>query len=169
MLYQYRVTKYDPKNRNEYGHYIKNEWTEFTAIGKKFEGKKLTLDEYLITEKKYINAILCFIECLKIDSLQVNRLEKHSLPHSDKLKNIYAQLKNKKIIKKRQIPEIVSLILRNYIWCSLIKKDKMFVHFGYDYYMYIGSAILCEKVIKQIQNLGLFVEEFKSPHLLEQE
>jgi hypothetical protein len=33
----------------------------------------------------------------------------------------------------------------------------MFVHFGYDYYMYIGSSSICENAIAIISNSGLFV------------
>jgi hypothetical protein len=42
----------------------------------------------------------------------------------------------------------------------------MFIHFGYDYYMYIGSSkIAPDFLIKKIQDEDLFVEEFKSPYL----
>ena len=40
----------------------------------------------------------------------------------------------------------------------------MYIHFGYDYYMYIGSSNACDNVRIKIQEEGLFVEEFKSPY-----
>ena len=41
----------------------------------------------------------------------------------------------------------------------------MFVHFGWDYYMYIGSAKQCTGTIVQIQKSGLYIEQYKSPYL----
>lgn len=46
----------------------------------------------------------------------------------------------------------------------------MFVHFGYDYYMYIGSSKeLPQDLRNKIENLGLFVENFESPYLPDDE
>lgn len=53
----WRITKYNPKFRNELGHYQKKEWTSVSDIGKIFEGKQLTVEEYLNTENLYINSI----------------------------------------------------------------------------------------------------------------
>ena len=56
MLF-YRVTKYDPKNRSSRGIYTVNEWTSYCDIGKIFDGKKLTFEEYREIEDRYIEAI----------------------------------------------------------------------------------------------------------------
>ena len=45
----------------------------------------------------------------------------------------------------------------------------MFVHFGYDYYMYIGSNKRFKGIINTIANTGLFIEEFESPYDEERE
>ena len=46
MNYQWRVTKYNPKFRDEFGHYtLIEEWTCPSQIGKTINGKKFTLDE----------------------------------------------------------------------------------------------------------------------------
>ena len=41
----------------------------------------------------------------------------------------------------------------------------MYVHFGYDYYMYIGSEKPLEKEIDSINRSGLFVENMVSPYI----
>jgi hypothetical protein len=40
----------------------------------------------------------------------------------------------------------------------------MYVHFGWDYYMYFGSKKTCKPVLAEIEHSGLFVEKRKSPY-----
>ncbi|MFD1169946.1 hypothetical protein [Oceanobacillus caeni] len=56
------------------------------------------------------------------------------------------------------------LTLRNIIWCKLGYKNQFFVHFGYDYYMYIGASRQCTKAINAVTRSGLFVEKFDTPY-----
>ena len=44
-MYCWQTTKYNPKYRNEKGHYLKEEWTFFTTSRTIVEGKKITFDE----------------------------------------------------------------------------------------------------------------------------
>lgn len=60
---QYRVTKYNPACRDAGGAYQKDEWTDFSDIGKTFSGHILTADEYYEVEKHYIQ--MCVEEDMK--------------------------------------------------------------------------------------------------------
>ncbi len=66
-----------------------------------------------------------------------------------------------------KIIEIATKCLREELWCKIMSPYKLFVHFGYDYYMYIGSAKeLSTEIILEIEKLGLFVELIdQSPYL----
>ena len=65
---------------------------------------------------------------------------------------------------RADIPMIVRAILREVAWCKL-EGAAMYVHFGYDYYMYIGSKRdLTSKELCRLEKEGLFVEEFISPY-----
>ena len=75
-MFQWRITKYNPKYRNERGTYLKNEWISFSDIGKIFDQSKLTFDKYLKIENSYINAINYFMDCLKLDKIIVTNLRK---------------------------------------------------------------------------------------------
>ncbi|WP_422658085.1 FHA domain-containing protein [Paenibacillus sp. EC2-1] len=59
--------------------------------------------------------------------------------------------------------------LRKLMGFRLTNKNKMYVHFGYDYYMYIGISKECKDAIDSIQASGLFVEECESPYYKEDE
>ena len=54
ILKMHEIVKYPPQNYIN-GIYEKDEWTDYSDIGKVFDDKLFTLEEYLSVEKKYIN------------------------------------------------------------------------------------------------------------------
>ncbi len=167
-MFSWRVTKYNPQFRNSKGHYLKDEWISSSDVGRrKYGGKEFTWEEYIDIENKYINAINLFMECLHVKRLQLYSLEKYNplgdtsyLSQSmiDGFNDIY----NYKILDQKESGDIARLVLRECLWCRL-KSRKMYVHFGHDYYMFIGSEQECSEVIKEIESTGLFFEPFQSP------
>lgn len=174
-MYSWRITKYNPKFRNNKGVYTKDEWTSLSDIGKIFNGKKLTLNDYIKIESSYIKSIISFIKVLKIPYLIITDLEKHDLDYSvvnkyneiysDAIINIFNNIKNNTEYDIEQITLICKLALREHLWLKLKYTEEIFIHFGYDYYMYIGSNVKNDLLIEKIKDSGLFIEEFTSPYL----
>ena len=52
-MFEYRISKHNPKWRNRRGHYTVDEWTCFSEVG-----KAMTLEESEEVEKRYIAAAL---------------------------------------------------------------------------------------------------------------
>jgi len=148
MKYSYRVSKYNPLNRNHENKY--NEWTSFHDIG-----RSVTLEEYTLFENAYINAIYAICDYLKINSLCVDGLE----VHSDR-SIIYHEGQK---IGLKKIRCLLMKVLREELWCKLTS-DKGEVHFGYDYYIYFVSNKSLKSCFNKISD-KLYVEEFKSPYL----
>lgn len=159
MKYMWRITKYNPLNCDENGLYVKDEWTSFSDIGDFYNDLEFTMPEYLKYEKAYIDSILTLMECNNIHSLNIIGLEKRD---DDKFTNT---LKEGMSLSKQQIEEVVKQILREKIWCKLIKDDSFYVHFGYDFYMYIGANYKCNSAINYIKDNNMFIESFVSPYL----
>ena len=63
------------------------------------------------------------------------------------------------------IESVSRLVLREIIWCRLGAESDFYIHFGWDYYMYIGAQKTSEKLLRAIGQLGLFIEEMASPYL----
>lgn len=172
-MFNWRVTKYNPNYRDEFRRYKRSEWTSFCEIGKVFDGNKLTNDNYIAIENAYVDAIVAFMNGVENTSLTVKGLEKknnnimlnreHEL-YSDEMINFYAAVQENDVLSIRAIQHLARLVLREDLWCKLEKDDIMFVHFGYDYYMYIGSHKICVDAINKIKKRGLFVEDFISPY-----
>lgn len=168
-MYYWRITKYDPAIRNEYGWYLKDEWTSVGEIGEVFEGIKLDKQTYLKTEASYINAILLIMSELNVTSMQIEEMQTYGFMRSRKLQDkglrkFYRKIHTGMTLQKDEIVLFAKLALRRLAWGKLIN-DKMFIHFGDDYYMYAGTEEPIDKSIQSIHESGLFVEEFESPYL----
>lgn len=157
MNFTWRVTKYNPMNRNKNDVYMINEWSSYSDIGKSFNGIKLNIDEYFEYEQAYVDSVLLLMKCNKIETLRIKDLEKYE----DELE---CDIEEGMIISKEQIKNVIQNVLREKIWCKLINLEVFYVHFGYDYNMYIGSAIRCEDTIIKIEKSKMFIENLESPY-----
>ena len=153
-MMEYRITKYNPTNRVE-GVYIVDEWTSYSDIGKVFGGIKLSPDTYLKTERAYIDCCIELIEKANVSCLSLEQVEYYS-------ENIHFP---SSISNAQEISQVIEACLREQCWLKLIAKD-FFIHFGYDYYMYIGCLLPIESVTEIATRHGLYCEHYPSPHNL---
>jgi hypothetical protein len=165
-MFSYRVTKYNPAYRNEQGWYLRDDWTEYGDIGKKYNNEIVTLDEYLKMENNYIQAVIAFMQCNKVTSFQVTKIERGYDPAEDPnstqgMINIYRNIKNRSLISENNLENICKLMLRRYLWGLLRNNKLMEIRFGHDYYMVIKSKLACKKTVTNIEKLGLFVEDYE--------
>ena len=144
-LKQYRITKYNPIYRvNEI--YTKDEWTSMYDVGKFYDGKIFTFKEYLAVEKSYLNVIEKILIELNIKRVIIKQGE-----------NMYSKLNNSVLCSREEVLLVARGCLREEFWCKLVSKN-FFVHFGYDYYMYIGVNIEEEHMSEIARENGLFLE-----------
>lgn len=152
---EYRITKYDPQYRLN-GVYCKDEWTSMSDIGKKFEDGMLQPEEYLDVENRYI-------QCC-IDVIKAAGIKKYLFPirnyHYNKV------VLPKTVCEEGETREIIKWCLREMCWAKL-KSKQFFIHFGYDYYMYIGTELPMTAVLNIAQSCGLFCEPMRSPYLFQ--
>ena len=162
-MFSWRITKYNPKNRDTNGSYLLDEWTCYSQIDTITDGKLLTYAEYLLIENAYVNTVSLFMSCNNLTGLLITRLEKYWELDEDfnldpAMIELFKRLKNRLKLNKNEVELAASLMLRNKFWCKLGIKNTMSVFFSHDYYMYISSANKCDDVIYKIQQSGLFVE-----------
>lgn len=163
--YSIEVHKYKPEGYNKKGHYQLNEWTCYSDIGKEFNKKIFTLEEYLKVENQYIDAIHLFLNEVKSKNVRIKGLKKNSTAAEFKkyddldLFDYYNSVKESMILELDKIDDLAKLVLRNYLWCELISTDKEAkIVFGYDYYMgfiYTGDLT---KIKNEIIKLGLHLD-----------
>jgi hypothetical protein len=147
---EYRITKYNPQNRNEFGHYLDiDEWTEFCEVG-----SKVSLQEYEIIESNYIVSAIDLISNCTFSGLTIQGLEdyRNNCPH-----------KEGALISLEKLNAVLRSLLRGDYWCKL-ESQEAFIHIGYDFYMYVGVKISNDETISRIYQRGLYIEKFRSPY-----
>lgn len=167
----YRISKYNPANRDSNGSYLDDsEWTAISHIGKK-EYNYLTYNEYKEVEDAYVEAVKVILGDKEIDFLKVNSIEFYSekadfteYNETGILKDLTVcfedlqGLRNGTKVALDELPELIRLILREIIWMYLTN-GKVKIYAGYDYYLYARCGKLKRSSIEQIEQSGLFVEK----------
>ncbi|MGV9381072.1 RNA-binding protein [Nonomuraea sp. NPDC003707] len=162
-LHAYQITKYDPSDRNEHGHYV---------------GPEDVNSDHGPVEAAYLASVAAFaqetsVTCLTIREPAVSGfvnfgveppIEGHGLAglFPPDLTGYH---------DGAQVPvavalELVRAMLRdNGAWCRLEVEDRFFIHVGYDQYVYVGSALPCSRAVTFTRERGLFAEPIsRSPY-----
>src|SRR3954466_734302 len=58
--YRFRVTKYDPRMRDDRGVFVGDDWTSISEIGQVFDRQVLTCERYEQVESAYLKAVELF-------------------------------------------------------------------------------------------------------------
>ena len=149
---EFRITKYDPHNR-EKGKYQVDEWTSISDIGKKFASGILTYAQYKSIEQAYIECCIALLREANVLELSISELE-----HYDGEISFPNRLRDEKDIRR-----MIMCCLQEKCWAKLEASD-FFIHFGYDYYMYIGTNLPCSSVEETTKRHNLFCELYHSPY-----
>ncbi|MEV0763437.1 hypothetical protein [Nocardia sp. NPDC050435] len=156
LPFEYRVTKYDPRHRDDHGHYRRDEWTSASDIGRRFESGVLTIEEYLRVERDYLSTLAACAAAAGCAALTVTDREARDL--RDPV--LRAGVEGARL-PMPAVLEVARGVLREQLWCRLEDEDRFFAHFGWDYYLYLGSATPIEQVAGAH---GLFAEAMVSPY-----
>lgn len=180
-MYCWRITKYDPNKRDKDGLFLEESWTSFSDVGRITSGSRLTVNEYIQVEEAYIKAVEYFFEPVKdysveicdfeqVDSIEEIKVikERYFELYPQELLCLFLKLKDGYSLCYEEIGNLCRLILREHIWGKISFEDddrKIFAHFGYDYYMYLGSSFNDKKVMSNIKKTGLYIEPYDSPYI----
>ncbi|WP_328336085.1 RNA-binding protein [Streptomyces violaceus] len=168
LTYVYRVTKYDPADREGHGRYT---------------GPEDTVSDHGAVEGAYLRAVAAFAADTGIDHLVVREPQIPSLSHFGVeppvdgfgLARLFpsgqAAFHDGARMPLDIVLELVRVMLRDSgAWCRLEAEDTFAVHVGWDQYLYISSSRPCEKALARTRELGLFSERLDaSPYALEAE
>ena len=157
-MHEYRVTKYDPQHR-KHGAYTRDEWTSVSDVGKVFGGILLTMEAYEQAERQHLHFLSELAQQCSAFPLYVDSY--------DDVHHNHAWHEGQEI-PAADLQTIVRSILREECWCRL-HGTGFFIHFGYDYYIYVGCHLPLEAIRPLAARHGLFCEPFRSPYHDEEE
>jgi hypothetical protein len=156
MMKHWRITKYNPSLRDSSGAFCGDDWTAFDDIGRAFGGAVLTMAEYQQMEDQYVNVAMRFANEANVSELVTVEVEERTPDF---------HLSEGLSISIHSVPSIIRPILRSQVWCKLECRPLFYLHFGYDYYMYIGSQRDLPDSVRFAVESGLFVEDEITPYL----
>ncbi len=171
---KYRITKYDPALRDEEGRYMADDWTDWSDIGKSYNGSMLNAHDYKEIENKYIEIAAKILKHKTVTTMEIEDLEDpHEAEEVSKYINVFRdkqielsktdeelwmEIRNgKRIISIDNIPGVLRLLLRGLLWCRLVTGG-MKLYTGYDFYMYCECDSIPDEIIGYGKHEGIFVE-----------
>ncbi|MET9622782.1 S1 RNA-binding domain-containing protein [Streptomyces sp. NPDC006464] len=156
LPYVYRVTKYDPADRDQHGHYV---------------GAEPATSDHGPVEAAYLRAVAAFAEDTAVDQLAIREPQLGGFAHfgleppvdgyglPDLFSAGPAGFHDGALVPIDVGLELVRAMLRdNGAWCRLEVEGAFTVHVGWDQYLYIGSSQPCEAALTRTRALGLFPE-----------
>ncbi|GAA3881929.1 S1 RNA-binding domain-containing protein [Streptomyces sedi] len=144
----YRVTKYDPADRDERGRYTGD------ASAESDRGP---------VEAAYLETVAAFAEESGVDHLAVREPEFGSFPGAGPLAGVLpgglAAFHDGATVSVRTGVALVRAMLREAgLWCRLEVPGAFAAHVGWDQYLYLGSRHPCTSALARARSLGLFPE-----------
>ena len=156
LPYVYRVTKYDPADRDEHGSYV---------------GTELAVSDHGQVEAAYLQAVAAFAEAAGVEQLAIREPQIGGFVHFGLeppvdgygLAGLFpaglAGFHDGALVPTAVGLELVRAMLRdNGAWCRLEAEGAFAVHVGWDQYLYVGSSRPCEAALARTRLLGLFPE-----------
>ncbi|MPY54951.1 S1 RNA-binding domain-containing protein [Streptomyces acidicola] len=156
LPYVYQVTKYDPAERDQHGHYA---------------GAEPAINDHGPVEATYLQAVAAFAEDTGVDRLAIREPQIGGFAHFGLeppvdgygLAGLFpaglAGFHDGALVPIAVGLELVRAMLRdNGAWCRLEAEGAFAVHVGWDQYLYIGSSHPCETALARTRALGLFPE-----------
>ncbi|WP_329394600.1 S1 RNA-binding domain-containing protein [Streptomyces melanogenes] len=156
----YRITKYDPADRNDHGHYV---------------GVEQPTSDHGPVEEAYLRAVDAFASAAGIDRLAIRepqiagaaRFGLEAASEGDGLGGLFPSglsgFHDGAEISLLVGLELVRAMLRgDGVWCRLEVEDRFAVHVGWDQYVYVSSDKPCENALESTRALGLFPERLQA-------
>lgn len=156
LPYVYQVTKYDPADRDQCGHYA---------------GTETAASDHGPLEAAYLQAVAAFAEDTGVDRLAIREPQIGGFAHfgleppvdgyglADLFPAGPAGFHDGALVPIGVGLELVRAMLRDKgAWCRLEVEGAFTVHVGWDQYLYLGSSRPCEAALTRTRALGLFPE-----------
>ena len=165
--------KYKPSFYNEKGVYTKKEWISRYDIGLKFDNQIFTIQEYMIMEQKYVDAVLNIMELENCKYMTIAHIgdslssSKNSLKemlvgqfseYDKNLCDFFISIHEGQRLGVEQVDKLVRLNLRELTYTDLSNESRhLEFHFGYDYYMYCNTRLSKDALKLEVEQLGLYL------------
>lgn len=150
----YAISKYDSAYRID-GIYTRDEWTDYSEIGKKCGDHRLTKEEYLAVENRYLSTVANLLDLLGVQQMKVRNPEVYGF---------WGRLRGslKLFPSTRDQKGILAFLrgcLRNQYWGELVH-PAITLYTGYDFYLHLICDLPAEVLSGIVSQNNLFCQAF---------
>ena len=177
---RFEIAKYKPWLYNNSIYLDNTEWTDYYAVG-----KYISYEQYEIIERQYVNIVMSIVDssnCKYLTLVCLSMFEKELNKNIRNKKEIYTSHDNKRIVfryndtdlflmkkalflknyqrvSKKELPDVVKMLLRCYIFATLVNESKKLqFEFPGNYYMWLHCNNLELNKLKSIvKKNGLYL------------
>jgi hypothetical protein len=160
MRHEYCVTRYDLRSKDAAGTHALRPWLAMSDVDRTFQGRRLTRTAYLAAESAYLDVLAALLTEAGVRRLRVIALEVHGA----RGRSLPARYRLGGYLNVAEAVEFSRRVLREDLWGLLAAPRRVFVHFGYDFLMYVGLARRTPKAAAAATRLGVRLEPMRSPH-----
>ncbi len=148
-LRYYQISKYSTNVRLSRDAFS-FDWTSVADVGRSYNGKIFTMDDYCAMEAKYVASVDRILDRQGIQTLKLSYLERQE-------KDTWQEGKS---LNRDEIHLFIKESLQEKCWGQLTGKQFIW-EAGYDYYMHIGCSAELDEMQSLMSEFGLYVEPFE--------
>lgn len=146
----HEIVKYKPEYYDENGEYPKDEWTNYSDIGKVYEGKIVTMADYLDVENRFIDITRAILEAAGCSFITLGYVEARRRKG----------LKEGMRVRVQEIDSFLRLVLRGKAYIVFINRSKG-VQFDFSndvLYMHLNCRIPDNELRAIVESRGLYLD-----------
>jgi len=175
----FRITKYDPALRTESGAYPFDDWTTVRDVGQIRRGKRVTIQDYLLAEDRYLRAVRSLMVAADVERLRLSLIDPgpeplFGVPEAlvESTSDDFALIGRKRLLKGPLVDAAIRLGLRTGSIGELCGPNGFYLQISDDMYVYCGFYYTFTRApsgqpVLPMAPEGLFFEEFPSPFFYE--
>ena len=166
----HEIVKYAPSGYNKDGIYTSDDWTSISDIGKSFNGKILSVKDYLKVEEQYVKTVLMIMsaldcEYLAIEYIEINQdkmandIEIYRKKYGVSITGTLPKLKKGTRLSRINAPNVLRLCLRELCYIVFSCKSKeLELYFSYDYYLNVKCPIDRNTLSQIVKKNNLYLD-----------
>ena len=146
----HEIVKYRPEFYDEKGRYQKDEWTSFSDVGKEYEGRIVTMEEYTEIENRFISITHAILEEAGCKYITLGYV----------YKSHHKRVKEGMRVSASEIDYYLRLALRGKVFIVFINSSRG-IQFDWseDYlYMHLFCRIPDDRLREIVESRGLYLD-----------
>ncbi|MDU0294496.1 hypothetical protein [Saccharothrix longispora] len=156
MMFYLNISKHSPSERARARFEGEWGWTSFDEIGQVFDGRELTLRDYVEVEDRYVCAVRAVMDLLGVQEAVLRHVFVEELPED------LGELYNGRVVGQQEVEVLIRTMLRGADYhAHLDLGGGVGVQVGFDFYLHVYAPSDLSAFAEAAGECGLYVDHFE--------